>query len=102
LTFYNCFSLASVTIPNGVTSIGISAFEGCKSLTSIIIPNSVTKIGENAFWDCSDLSSVTFEGTIPDNGFAYGAFQARLRDSYLEGRRGVYIRPSRDSQWIKQ
>lgn len=39
-------------IPNGVTSIGSSAFSGCKALTSIEIPNSVTSIGSHAFMNC--------------------------------------------------
>ena len=41
--FKEC-SFASVTIPNGVTSIGDRAFWGCDGLTSITIPNSVTSI----------------------------------------------------------
>ena len=40
----SCTNLSSVTIPNGVTSIGQSAFEDCKSLTSVNIPNSVASI----------------------------------------------------------
>ncbi len=48
------------TIPNGVTSIGSSAFRDCTSLTSVTIPNSVTSIGYQAFYGCS-LTSVTFE-----------------------------------------
>ena len=47
--FYGYSSLTSVTIPNGVTSIGDWAFYGCTSLTSVTIPNSVTSIGEDAF-----------------------------------------------------
>ena len=47
--FYNCYSLASVTIPNSVTSIGGSAFSSCYSLASVTIPNSVTSIGAYAF-----------------------------------------------------
>ena len=42
-------SLASITIPDSVTSIGDYAFDGCTSLTSITIPDSVTSIGEGAF-----------------------------------------------------
>ena len=39
----------SITIPEGVTSIGDSAFEACRGLTSISLPESVIKIGNYAF-----------------------------------------------------
>ena len=60
---YDMSVLASITIPNSVTSIGGGAFSGCSSLTSVTIPNSVTSIGTYAFQGCSSLSSVT----IPNN-----------------------------------
>ena len=59
---------ANYTIPDGVTSIGISAFTTCFSLTSITIPDSVTSIGEAAFSDCNSLTAVTFLGDAPKVG----------------------------------
>lgn len=61
--FYNRMDIFHLTIPNGVTKIGDSAFYGCSFLTSISIPDSVTKIESSAFEDCSSLASVT----IPDS-----------------------------------
>ena len=51
----------SVTIPNSVTSIGLSAFSGCKGLTFIAIPNSVISIGGGAFYDCMRLNKITID-----------------------------------------
>ena len=66
--FSSCSSLASVTIPNSVTSIGNGAFYGCSSLTSITIPNSVTSIGEDAFFSCSSLASITIPNSVTSIG----------------------------------
>ena len=52
-------SLTSITIPDGVASIGRYAFEDCRPLTSITIPDSVTNIGSSTFRNCTSLESVT-------------------------------------------
>ena len=55
--------VTSITIPNGVTSIGDFAFKDCTSLASITIPNSVTSIGHSAFSWCSSLANIYYTGT---------------------------------------
>ncbi|MGN0556126.1 MAG: leucine-rich repeat protein, partial [Candidatus Fimenecus sp.] len=62
--FDGCTLLASVTIPNSVTSIGVCAFENCTSLTSVTIPNGVTSIGEETFFECPSLTSVTIPNSV--------------------------------------
>ncbi|MFQ9437145.1 MAG: leucine-rich repeat domain-containing protein [Ruminococcus callidus] len=60
--FESCSQLASIEIPSSVTSIGKSAFESCSQLASIKIPKSVTSIGDRAFDSCSGLTSITILG----------------------------------------
>ena len=66
--FCRCSGLTSITIPNSVTSIGVSAFYACSSLTSVTIGNSVTSIGDGAFLNCSGLTSVTIPNSVTSIG----------------------------------
>ena len=52
-------NLTEVTFPASVTTIGAAAFLDCTSLTSITIPASVTSIGAAAFYYCENLTTVT-------------------------------------------
>ena len=52
-------ALKSVTISEGVKSIGYEAFYGCGELISISIPASLSAIEGNAFYGCASLGSVT-------------------------------------------
>ena len=63
--FNGCTGLTSVTIGNSVRFFGDYAFNGCNGLTSIVIPSSVTSIGYYAFGECSSLTGVYFEGNAP-------------------------------------
>ena len=60
--FDGCNSLKTIRIPDSVTEIGEQAFAFCKSLKSINIPESVTKIRNGAFYNCKSLKSIR----IPD------------------------------------
>ncbi|MBO5678407.1 MAG: leucine-rich repeat domain-containing protein [Bacteroidaceae bacterium] len=71
--FSGCSSITSVTIPEGVRSIGEYAFYECNSLTSIAIPEGVTTIGERAFYYCSSLTSITIPEGMKEIGYmAFG------------------------------
>ena len=61
-------ALKSITIGNGVTSIGYDAFRDCSSLESVTIGNSVMSIGSDAFTDCSSLESVTIGNSVTSIG----------------------------------
>lgn len=67
--FYNCTGLTSLTIPSGITYIGPAAFYGCRNLTGIIsIPEGVTSIDYFAFWHCNSLTSVTIPSSVTSIG----------------------------------
>ena len=59
-------------IPEGIETIGDSAFERVKTLKHVTIPNSVTEIRGYAFERCENLSTVNLQKGIQTIG--YGAF----------------------------
>ena len=52
-TFHTCRNLSTINFPSSLTSIGVSAFENCNSLTWVIIPTDNVTIGVNAFYGTS-------------------------------------------------
>jgi len=101
--FYANSGLTSVSLPNSLTGIGFGAFYGCKELTGVNIPASVSSIGGVAFHLCSKLIKVNFEGTISAGNFSSDrSFPGDLREKYLAGGPGVYVRKEGSESWIKQ
>lgn len=60
-TFEQCSSLETVNFATGtlLTTIDFLAFDGCTNLTSITLPNGIKTIGDGAFFDCTNLNAVT-------------------------------------------
>lgn len=77
--FYNCVSLKSINIPEGVTDIGNYTFQNCLSLENIVLPSTLKTIGYSAFENCASLKSVTLpEGleTIDYYAFRYSGLES--------------------------
>lgn len=56
--FSGCNKLVSITVPENITDLGMSAFSGCSSLTSVVLPSGITAIGNSTFYSCSSLTAV--------------------------------------------
>ena len=65
-----CDQITSLTLPEGLTRIGICAFNGCTGLQSLRLPESVTSIEDWAFARCSSLTELT----IPQGVTAIGEY----------------------------
>ena len=62
------------SVPEGVTTLEMSAFFNCQSLTSITLPSSVTSIKTQAFIFCNSLKLITVKNMVPpkiDSGSFY-------------------------------
>ena len=57
------FKGASITLHDGITSIGDYAFYNCRNITTLTIPRSVTSIGERAFESCTRVDTFNFNAT---------------------------------------
>ena len=54
-----CTNLKSIELPDSVTQIGFSSFEGCSSLSNVTIKGAITNIEESTFYNCRNLKTVT-------------------------------------------
>jgi len=65
---YPAAKAGSYLIPNSVSSIRSTAFQGCTYLTNLTTGNSVTNIGDSAFQSCSGLANASFPDALSSIG----------------------------------
>ena len=63
--FYNCHSLRSLTLPEGVEEVGLAAFYGCTYLNELTIPSTMKKIADNGFAGCEKLGTMYVNALVP-------------------------------------
>lgn len=73
--------ITSVTIQEGVTTVGDYAFESCTSLLSVSLPSTIKSIGTGSFYGCVYLSLITLPSGITSIGAK--AFYSCVRLSML-------------------
>ena len=63
--FNNCYALTTADLGacEGLTTLESYTFSECYSLTEVTLPASITTIEENAFINCEALKTVRFGGT---------------------------------------
>lgn len=64
--FEGCTELERVILPEGITTIDVSAFSNCTKLYYIELPKTLKKINNYAFEKCNNLSSLVYRGTIEE------------------------------------
>ena len=60
--------MSSISLPGTLRTIGNSAFEDCYSLTSVVVPEGVEKIGSYAFSYMYNLEKITLPSTLKEIG----------------------------------
>ena len=83
-TFHNDIALEEVIMPN-VTSIGVDAFYNCRALSITKLPNGVNSIGTSAFGQCSGIVYLDFSDfdhipTLGADTFVNTTFPFYFRD----------------------
>ena len=80
--------IKSVTLPEGLESIGDRTFSQCENLTTMHFPESLKSIGYCAFKSCHGLQSVVFEGNVDTLGEQAFASCSNLTNIIIKGEMG--------------
>ncbi len=63
MTFQTCVSLRRVVAQDGITHIGANAFNGSRSMAELTLPAGLKSIGQSAFQNCCGLRTVYYGGS---------------------------------------
>ena len=66
--FYNCHLIEEIKLPTTLEALGLEAFYGCTSLASIELPNTIQTIEEYTFYNCTSLKDVTIPSSVTTIG----------------------------------
>ena len=64
--FAGCWELTAVTLPKGTKTIDNSAFQGAPMLKTVTLPSSITEVKDNAFGGYERDLEIYYPGTVED------------------------------------
>ena len=70
--FYYCQYATELTLPESVTALGSNSFNSCYGLTEVVLPDGITEIPDSCFYYCGSLADVQWPAsltTIGSNAF---------------------------------
>lgn len=75
--FDGCTQLTAITLPAGLRELGDEAFKGCTALTGVALPDSLTALGYGVFRGCSALTAAEFPAGIAPFSWSTGSSMLR-------------------------
>ena len=81
--FSSLWNIEEITIPSSVTTISGHAFSSCKKLASIVISDNVISIGEECFYHCDNLQTVKMGKSVKTLGSSVFAYCGKLESVIL-------------------
>lgn len=61
-------TMMNITIPEGVTAIGLNGFDFCYGIKNVILPSTLKSVAAYAFSNCAALNEITFPDTFETFG----------------------------------
>ena len=83
-------TMQSLTIPDGVTTIGYQALKGNPALHTVNLPSTLTTIEQEAFMECTALESIHIPASVTSIGAQAFGYCSNLADVYFEGTRAQW------------
>ena len=90
--FAHCVLLEDVSLPAGVTRIGASAFQDCNHLKAFTLPQGVEEIGDYAFGMCQKLTEILIPQSVTELGVRAFAGCMGLSKVFLEFNKDCWVK----------